>query len=95
MRDRHESPLDMVFLKTENMCSAGNSTPRNKNQLHTTMLNPNVHLMSDEGACIAYIRLTQFVDRWDMYYIVNDRLLEIEQIMHKFEYAKCALCNIK
>ncbi|PAV65705.1 hypothetical protein WR25_19663 [Diploscapter pachys] len=42
---------------------AGNSTPRSKNQLHTTMLNPNVHLMSDEGACIAYIRLTQFVDR--------------------------------
>ncbi|PIO60789.1 hypothetical protein TELCIR_17707, partial [Teladorsagia circumcincta] len=27
------------------------------------MLNPNVHVMGEEGACIAYVRLTQFMDR--------------------------------
>jgi len=32
-------------------------------KIHTTLLNPNVHLMGDEGACIAYVRLTQFVDK--------------------------------
>lgn len=32
-------------------------------QIHTTLLNPNVHLMGEDGACIAYVRLTQFVDR--------------------------------
>uniref|UniRef100_A0A915A9F2 Calcium/calmodulin-dependent protein kinase type II n=1 Tax=Parascaris univalens TaxID=6257 RepID=A0A915A9F2_PARUN len=39
--------------------SAGIRGPK----IHTTLLNPNVHLMGDEGACIAYIRLTQFIDR--------------------------------
>lgn len=32
-------------------------------QIHTTLLNPNVHLMGDEGACIAYVRLTQYIDK--------------------------------
>ncbi|VDM73792.1 unnamed protein product, partial [Strongylus vulgaris] len=41
----------------------GNNNPR-KGQLHTTMLNPNVHVMGEEGACIAYVRLTQFMDRY-------------------------------
>ncbi|KAL6736940.1 hypothetical protein Aduo_010624 [Ancylostoma duodenale] len=40
----------------------GNNNPR-KGQLHTTMLNPNVHVMGEEGACIAYVRLTQYMDR--------------------------------
>lgn len=35
-----------------------------KHQIHTTLLNPNVHLMGEEGACIAYIRLTQYIDRF-------------------------------
>ncbi|KAH7729357.1 CAMK/CAMK2 protein kinase [Aphelenchoides avenae] len=35
-----------------------------KHQIHTTLLNPNVHLMGDEGACIAYVRLTQYVDKY-------------------------------
>ncbi|CAB3406870.1 unnamed protein product [Caenorhabditis bovis] len=34
-----------------------------KNQNHTTMLNPNVHIVGEDGACIAYVKLTQFVDR--------------------------------
>ncbi|XP_038136194.1 calcium/calmodulin-dependent protein kinase type II delta 1 chain-like isoform X2 [Cyprinodon tularosa] len=31
-------------------------------QVHTILLNPHVHLLGDEAACIAYIRLTQYVD---------------------------------
>uniref|UniRef100_A0A3Q3WJE1 calcium/calmodulin-dependent protein kinase n=1 Tax=Mola mola TaxID=94237 RepID=A0A3Q3WJE1_MOLML len=30
--------------------------------VHTTLLNPHVHLIGEDAACIAYIRLTQFVD---------------------------------
>ncbi|KAL3076268.1 hypothetical protein niasHS_013539 [Heterodera schachtii] len=33
-------------------------------QIHTTILNPNVHLLGDDGACIAYILLTQYIDRF-------------------------------
>nr|AXS78247.1 Calcium/calmodulin-dependent protein kinase type II [Anisakis simplex] len=40
-----------------------NNTAVRGPKIHTTLLNPNVHLMGDEGACIAYIRLTQFIDR--------------------------------
>ncbi|VDN57751.1 unnamed protein product [Dracunculus medinensis] len=32
-------------------------------KIHTTLLNPNVHMIGDEGACIAYIRLTQYIDK--------------------------------
>lgn len=32
-------------------------------QIHTTVLNPNVHIMGEEGACIAYVRLTQYIDK--------------------------------
>ncbi|CAD6195680.1 unnamed protein product [Caenorhabditis auriculariae] len=34
-----------------------------KNQVHTTMLNPNVHIVGDDGACIAYVKLTQYFDK--------------------------------
>lgn len=34
-----------------------------RGHINTTVLHPTVHLMSDEAACIAYIRLTQFMDR--------------------------------
>uniref|UniRef100_A0A915DEK7 Calcium/calmodulin-dependent protein kinase II association-domain domain-containing protein n=1 Tax=Ditylenchus dipsaci TaxID=166011 RepID=A0A915DEK7_9BILA len=37
---------------------------RKQHQIHTTLLNPNVHLMGEEGACIAYVRLTQYCDRF-------------------------------
>uniref|UniRef100_A0A0N5AB08 CaMKII_AD domain-containing protein n=1 Tax=Syphacia muris TaxID=451379 RepID=A0A0N5AB08_9BILA len=39
--------------------NASNRTPK----IHTTMLNPSVHMLGDDGACIAYIRLTQYIDR--------------------------------
>ncbi|XP_026875658.2 calcium/calmodulin-dependent protein kinase type II subunit beta isoform X6 [Electrophorus electricus] len=35
---------------------------KNSKPIHTTILNPHVHLIGEDGACIAYIRLTQFVD---------------------------------
>ncbi|KAF7657787.1 hypothetical protein LDENG_00021830 [Lucifuga dentata] len=35
---------------------------KNSKPLHTTLLNPHVHLIGEDAACIAYIRLTQFVD---------------------------------
>lgn len=41
------------------------STPvwsRNSKPVHTTILNPHIHLMGDESACIAYIRITQYLD---------------------------------
>lgn len=34
-----------------------------RSHINTTVLHPTVHLMSDDAACIAYIRLTQFMDR--------------------------------
>ncbi|CAB1345063.1 unnamed protein product, partial [Coregonus sp. 'balchen'] len=30
--------------------------------VHTILLNPHVHLIGDDAACIAYIRLTQYMD---------------------------------
>ncbi|XP_051924931.1 calcium/calmodulin-dependent protein kinase type II subunit beta isoform X1 [Hippocampus zosterae] len=39
-----------------------NLPPQNHKAVHTTVLNPHVHLMGEDGACVAYVRLTQFVD---------------------------------
>ncbi|KAM8836834.1 calcium/calmodulin-dependent protein kinase type II subunit gamma-like isoform 1-T1 [Spinachia spinachia] len=39
-----------------------NLLSKNIKPVHTTLLNPHVHLIGEEAACIAYIRLTQFVD---------------------------------
>ncbi|XP_077416756.1 calcium/calmodulin-dependent protein kinase (CaM kinase) II beta 1 isoform X11 [Vanacampus margaritifer] len=39
-----------------------NLLSKNNKPIHTTILNPHVHLIGDDAACIAYIRLTQFVD---------------------------------
>ncbi|XP_023227983.1 calcium/calmodulin-dependent protein kinase type II alpha chain-like isoform X7 [Centruroides sculpturatus] len=36
---------------------------KNNKALNTTILNPTVHLLGDDAACIAYIRLTQFMDK--------------------------------
>ena len=40
------------------------SRQHNNLLIHTTLLNPNVHLMGEEGACIAYVRLTQYIDKF-------------------------------
>uniref|UniRef100_A0A4W6EYB2 calcium/calmodulin-dependent protein kinase n=1 Tax=Lates calcarifer TaxID=8187 RepID=A0A4W6EYB2_LATCA len=39
-----------------------NLLSKNSKPIHTTILNPHVHMIGDDAACIAYIRLTQFVD---------------------------------
>ncbi|XP_061763417.1 calcium/calmodulin-dependent protein kinase type II delta chain-like isoform X6 [Nerophis ophidion] len=39
-----------------------NLLSKNKKPVHTTLLNPHVHLIGEDAACVAYIRLTQFVD---------------------------------
>ncbi|KAM6960024.1 calcium/calmodulin-dependent protein kinase type II delta 1 chain isoform 5-T5 [Tautogolabrus adspersus] len=40
-----------------------NALAKAKLPIHTILLNPHVHLIGDEAACIAYIRLTQYIDR--------------------------------
>ncbi|XP_034537863.1 calcium/calmodulin-dependent protein kinase type II subunit gamma isoform X4 [Notolabrus celidotus] len=39
-----------------------NLLSKNSKPVHTTILNPHVHLIGEEAACIAYIRLTQYID---------------------------------
>ncbi|XP_045927255.1 calcium/calmodulin-dependent protein kinase type II subunit gamma isoform X2 [Micropterus dolomieu] len=39
-----------------------NLLSKNSKPVHTTILNPHVHLIGEEAACIAYIRLTQYMD---------------------------------
>ncbi|XP_019715392.1 calcium/calmodulin-dependent protein kinase type II subunit gamma-like isoform X6 [Hippocampus comes] len=39
-----------------------NLLSKNNKPVHTTILNPHVHLMGEDAACIAYIRLTQYMD---------------------------------
>ncbi|CRL07176.1 CLUMA_CG020164, isoform A [Clunio marinus] len=36
---------------------------KNCKAINTTILNPHVHLLGDESACIAYVRLTQYMDK--------------------------------
>ncbi|XP_034452833.1 calcium/calmodulin-dependent protein kinase (CaM kinase) II beta 1 isoform X3 [Hippoglossus hippoglossus] len=42
-----------------------NLLAKNSKPIHTTILNPHVHLIGEDAACIAYIRLTQYVDSQD------------------------------
>ncbi|XP_060625143.2 calcium/calmodulin-dependent protein kinase type II subunit gamma isoform X18 [Anolis sagrei] len=39
-----------------------NLLSKNSKPIHTTILNPHVHVIGDDAACIAYIRLTQYID---------------------------------
>ncbi|KAM8881341.1 calcium/calmodulin-dependent protein kinase type II delta 1 chain isoform X12 [Synchiropus splendidus] len=39
-----------------------NALSKVRRPIHTILLNPHVHLIGEEAACIAYIRLTQYVD---------------------------------
>lgn len=36
---------------------------KNCKAINTTILNPHVHLLGDDAACIAYVRLTQYIDK--------------------------------
>ncbi|KAM4810586.1 calcium/calmodulin-dependent protein kinase type II subunit delta isoform 1-T1 [Rhinophrynus dorsalis] len=39
-----------------------NALSKSNKPIHTIILNPHVHLIGDDAACIAYIRLTQYMD---------------------------------
>ncbi|KAM6395603.1 calcium/calmodulin-dependent protein kinase type II subunit beta isoform 1-T1 [Rhynochetos jubatus] len=39
-----------------------NLLSKNNKPIHTTILNPHVHVIGEDAACIAYIRLTQYMD---------------------------------
>ncbi|XP_074010430.1 calcium/calmodulin-dependent protein kinase type II subunit delta isoform X12 [Numenius arquata] len=39
-----------------------NALSKSNKPIHTIILNPHVHLVGDDAACIAYIRLTQYMD---------------------------------
>ncbi|XP_051507995.1 calcium/calmodulin-dependent protein kinase type II subunit gamma-like isoform X9 [Myxocyprinus asiaticus] len=39
-----------------------NLLSKNSKPIHTTILNPHVHLIGEDAACIAYIRLTQYIN---------------------------------
>ncbi|XP_044293224.1 calcium/calmodulin-dependent protein kinase type II subunit beta isoform X3 [Varanus komodoensis] len=39
-----------------------NLLTKNSKPIHTTILNPHVHVIGEDAACIAYIRLTQYID---------------------------------
>jgi ketosteroid isomerase-like protein len=54
--------LDFHKFYFDNAAAMNANTAR-KPQIHTTVLNPNVHLMGEEGACIAYVRLIQYIDK--------------------------------
>ncbi|XP_075056464.1 calcium/calmodulin-dependent protein kinase type II subunit delta isoform X15 [Mixophyes fleayi] len=48
--------MDFHRFYFENALSKGNKP------IHTIILNPHVHLIGEDAACIAYIRLTQYMD---------------------------------
>ncbi|XP_052267361.1 calcium/calmodulin-dependent protein kinase type II delta chain-like isoform X20 [Dreissena polymorpha] len=41
----------------------GKVLSKNTRPVNTSILNPTVHILSDDSACIAYVRLTQFIDK--------------------------------
>ncbi|XP_072154311.1 calcium/calmodulin-dependent protein kinase type II alpha chain isoform X1 [Bemisia tabaci] len=40
-----------------------NVVGKNCKAINTTILNPNVHMLGEDAACIAYVRLTQYMDK--------------------------------
>lgn len=43
-------------------CCSLSALSKSNKPIHTIILNPHVHLVGDDAACIAYIRLTQYMD---------------------------------
>ncbi|XP_041666543.1 calcium/calmodulin-dependent protein kinase type II subunit beta isoform X10 [Cheilinus undulatus] len=54
--------MDFHRFYFDNHPSLPSVLSKNNKPIHTTILNPHVHMIGDDAACIAYIRLTQFVD---------------------------------
>lgn len=60
--DFHKFYFDNWKLtRSDTVVTKINTPPRS--HINTTVLHPTVHLMGDDAACIAYIRLTQYMDR--------------------------------
>jgi calcium/calmodulin-dependent protein kinase (CaM kinase) II len=55
---------------------------KNSKALNTTILNPSVHLLGDDAACIAYIRLTQYMDKSG---VAHTQQSEETRVWHKRE----------
>ncbi|KRZ68711.1 Calcium/calmodulin-dependent protein kinase type II alpha chain, partial [Trichinella papuae] len=49
------------YFDHKEVCFSGQLS--GKMNCKTTLLNPHVHVMGDDAACIAYVRLTQYIDR--------------------------------
>ncbi|XP_063984789.1 calcium/calmodulin-dependent protein kinase type II alpha chain isoform X23 [Diachasmimorpha longicaudata] len=67
--DFHKFYFDNVLGKNSS-CKAVN----------TTILNPHVHLLGDDAACIAYVRLTQYVDKQG---VAHTQQSEESRVWHK------------
>lgn len=55
--DFHKFYFDHVIRENAEMLS------KNNKPVNTSILNPHVHLLGEDAACIAYVRLTQLIDR--------------------------------
>ncbi|XP_011301772.1 calcium/calmodulin-dependent protein kinase type II delta chain isoform X7 [Fopius arisanus] len=68
--DFHKFYFDNAVLGKNSSCKAVN----------TTILNPHVHLLGDDAACIAYVRLTQYVDKQG---VAHTQQSEESRVWHK------------
>ena len=59
----------------------------NKTAMNTFILKPHVHFLSDDAACIAYIRLTQYIDRFASFCSVFFEIAVAHSLRHSF-------CNV-
>ncbi|KAF8765239.1 Calcium/calmodulin-dependent protein kinase like protein [Argiope bruennichi] len=57
-----------------------NASGKNCKSLNTTILNPTVHLLGEDGACVAYIRLTQYIDKTG---VAHTQQSEETRVWHK------------
>lgn len=48
--------------------------------VNTTILNPHVHLLGEDAACIAYVRLTQYMDKQG---VAHTHQSEESRVWHK------------
>ncbi|KAG7213234.1 hypothetical protein KM043_002537 [Ampulex compressa] len=53
---------------------------KNCKAVNTTILNPHVHLLGEDAACIAYVRLTQYMDKQG---VAHTQQSEESRVWHK------------
>ncbi|XP_059163931.1 calcium/calmodulin-dependent protein kinase type II delta chain-like isoform X5 [Physella acuta] len=63
----HANAVETISLDPAMSGDGSEGPPRvlskNSKPVNTSILNPHVHLLGEDAACIAYVRLTQFIDR--------------------------------